>query len=47
MSVFSLHIDADHRGILFQIGSWIHNGSPGDPEKSAHSMKAYPYFSLL
>lgn len=28
MSVFSLHIDADHRGILFQVGSWIHNGSP-------------------
>lgn len=30
---FSLHIDADHTGILFQAGSWIHNGSPRWPRE--------------
>lgn len=28
VSAFSLHIDADHTGVLFQVGSWTHNGSP-------------------
>lgn len=23
-----LHRDADHTGVLFQVGSWIHNSSP-------------------
>lgn len=28
VSALSLHIDADHTGVVFQVGSWIHNGSP-------------------
>lgn len=44
VSAFSLHIDADHTGVLFQVGSWTHNGSPRWP-REGYPIKAYPYFS--
>lgn len=46
VSAFSLHTDADHTAVLFQVGSWTHNGSPGWPREGC-PIKTYPYFSPL
>lgn len=38
---------ADHTRVLFQVSFGFTMAAPGDPEKGAHSIKAYPYFSHL
>lgn len=40
----SLHIDADHTGVLFQVGSWPHNGSPRWPREGCSFYKGLSLF---
>lgn len=44
VSVFSLHIDADHRGVLFQVSSWTYNSSPRWPREGCSFYKGWSLF---
>ena len=41
---FSLHMDADHTGLQFQVGSWIHNSSPRWPREGCSFCKGLYLF---